>query len=261
MQLSSRRRTASKFSAYLVPFCCSFLACMSSVSFATETAAPNKLGALLERRTAELKLARIAQSRKSVAPPEMYWREIQPIRVPMSEEDRQASIQEFEAALEEVPIDWIKIQKCLALFVYDSPNSRVEVLLLQTIERLPAFSIQCSTCMPQFEAILLNVGNQESAKMQELLVELIAPDFLGGFKVAAAKHWFDVIDPAERTLLSECVVGHMYGNADLDYAGATLTKALERLPKDSALALIVAKNLELLEKKMEGDPYPDGNTP
>jgi len=256
-----RQRIVQEFSTYLAFFYCGLLACMASTSFATESTTADRLGALFERRRAEMDLAHIEQYRKPEAPAGMYWREKQPFRAPMSDEDRQVGIREFQAALEENPIDWNKIQSCLGIFLYDKPDKEVESLLIQTMEKFPSLQLRCFSCPPQFVVLILSLGNQETEKSQAVLLELIAPDFEKGFKLRAAKHCYDLLAPEEYALLSEYVAGNLYSSADLDFANATLKKALERLPKDSALTPMVVRFLELLAKKMEGDPNPDGNTP
>ena len=192
--------------------------------------------------------------------PQFSWRTYQPLRLPLTPQQRALGTTELKQALEASVVDWAYAEKCLALFLYDEPNIECEELLIQVLEKLPTLSIAQVRKESLFEYLIRNLANQETSSAQAVLVELITPNFGRGFKTAA-KHCFEIVSPDEIEALSDFVAGHMVDCSDLDFTQATLKKALKRHPRNSPLATTVRKHYALLEKKIAGDPFPDGAVP
>jgi len=227
---------------------------------AAHAVSPDRLMDALKKRGEDLQPLMAARNPSTFMSPQFSWRDYQPIRLALSPELRAIGYLELEKALAESPIDWEHVEKCMLLLLCDVPDLKCEQLIVQTLEKLEEISIARILRCPLFDYLVRNLANQETENAQNILLELIAPDFERGFKTVA-NHCFDIVAKQEIEALSDFVAGHMLICSDLDFTHDTFKKSLNRLSPDMHLATLLKKHLEILEKKMAGNPFPDGATP
>jgi len=188
------------------------------------------------------------------------WAAVQPLIVPLPDQQRKVFMEGLSEALALEPINWKLAGVSLAYLSNEAPCSEIEELTHQYIRSFNArtlaelgtsYSIEYPACLlaaqgtptaqrTLIELMTLGISNR-TTKLQHDLLEEIPQDVVARFRAS--------------------VMWQVFSNASLDSAEGILKKALRRVPKNSDTAERLQTLLGYLDRKQEGVECFDGIVP